>query len=52
MSIPCHIYDIDEATAERIIRRVVRRRRISALLEYAVALSGLIVWAAAVAATV
>jgi hypothetical protein len=49
--IPSHILDIDEATAERLARRIILRRRTAALVRFGVlavafALAGVAVAAA------
>lgn len=41
--IPSHIFDIDEATAERLTRRIILQRRAAAVVRFgvlAVALAG------------
>jgi len=52
MNIPCHIFDIDDATAERIIRKAIRKRRTQFTIRLAVAMSALVLGVAAIAATV
>ena len=44
--IPSHIFDIDEATAERLTRRIILQRRATAVVRFgviAVALAGVAV---------
>ena len=52
INIPSHIFDIDEATAERIIRGAIRKRRKLAAIRLAATLAVIISMLSAIAATI
>jgi len=52
INIPSHIFDIDEATAERIIQGAIRKRRTLAAIRLAVATAAILSMFSAIAATI
>lgn len=52
VKIPSHVFDIDEKTAERIIRKAIRKRRTLAAIRLAVATAAIVSMLSAIAVTI